>query len=362
MLDFRKLTNTNFALVDSIRIYMDMIVVMLVPLLKTALLSAVFVLFGQALLSFVPKNTVVNVCFWVWVAFVFSLAIASFFKTSEDLILNKTAQIYANVARVLSLSVKLFAVVALILGALAVLIVPMFYIKNPLFSLPYKVLVSMFIIAVIPFVYFAPLAVALREANIFNSFAFSYYMVLQRWSNISKSILAQLIFTLMIGFWAYFIVSLLFFPNSGDFFNFIFTQATALEEQSRSLYVRFVFWEVMQVFIFTFVSGIFIGINTILFLYFDGSITKIIQAENDAKVKKNRSKKENETKFVTVLAKSKAVTIDTEPEEEEIHHKTRKEVLKEIYADYSDEEYTAGKSSSSPDDDIVILEDNYPKH
>ena len=157
-------------------------------------------------------------------------------------------------------------------------------------------------------------------------------------------------------------MSLLFFPNSGDFFNFVLTQANALEEQSRSLYVRFVFWEIMQVLVFTLVSGIFIGINTILFLYFDGSIAKIIQAENDAKVKKNRSKKENETKFVTVLAKSKAVTIDTEPEEEEIHHKTRKEVLKEIYADYSDEDYTAGKNSSSPDDDIIILEDNYPKH
>lgn len=362
MLNFRKLIDANFALVDSVKIYFDMMLAMAVPMIKTALISVAFILCAQALLSFAPNNMIINICFWVWVGFVFSISIASFFKTSEDIILNKTAQVYANIAKVISLSLKLFAVVAIIIGALAILIIPMFYIKNPLFSLPYKVLVAMFVIAIVPFIYFAPLAVALREANIFNSFTFSYYMVLQRWSNISKSISAQIVFTLMLAFWAYFIISLLFFPNSEDFFNFIFAHATAIEDVSRSLYIRFIFWEIIQIFIFTLVTATFIGINTILFLYFDGSISRMLQEESSEKTKKAVTKKENETKFVTVLAKSKPVSIDTESEEEEIHHKSRKEVLKEIYPDYPEDEYAAGKSnSSSPDDDIVIIEDDYNK-
>ena len=170
MLDFTKLIDTDFSIVDSVRIYFKMLVEMLSPILKTTFLSIAFILFGQAVLSLAPNNKIVNICFWVWVCFVFSLSTASFFKTSEDIILNKTAQIYANVARVLTLSLKLFTVVALIFGTLALLIVPTFYLTNPLFAWPYKVLVSIFIIAAVPFVYFAPLAVALCEANIFNSF------------------------------------------------------------------------------------------------------------------------------------------------------------------------------------------------
>ena len=152
MLNFKRLTDTNFSIVESVRVYADMILHLSIPIIKTALFSTVFILFGQALFSLLPHNSTVNICFWVWVGFVFSLSTASFFKTSEDLILNKTAQIYSNIAKVLGLSLKLLAVVALIVGALAVLILPLFYLKNPLFSLPYKVLVSIFIIAVnIPF-------------------------------------------------------------------------------------------------------------------------------------------------------------------------------------------------------------------
>ena len=266
MLDFKRLTDTNFSVVESVRVYMDMILHLSVPIIKTALLSTVFIFFGQALFSLLPHNSTVNICFWVWVAFVFSLSTASFFKTSEDLVLNKTAQIYENIISIFVLSSKLFAVVALIFGGLALLILPMFYLKNPLLALPYKVLASIFIIAAVPFVYFAPLAVALREANILNSFTFSFYMVLQRWKNISKSIVTQVIFTFIIAFWAYFVISLLFFPNSGDFFDFIIAKASAIETQARNLYVRFIFWEIMQIFVFTLVSAIFIGINTILFL------------------------------------------------------------------------------------------------
>ena len=363
MLDFKRLIDTNFSIVDSVRVYLSMVGKMFSSVIKTAFISATFILLGQAVLSLVPNSTIVNICFWAWVGFVFSLSTASFFKTSEDIILNKTAQIYVNLAKVLGLSLKLFAVMALILGALTLLLIPAFYLTNPLFALPYKVLVSIFIIAAVPFVYFAPLAVALREANILNSFTFSYYMVLQRWSKISKNILTQVVFTALIAFWSYFIVSLLFFPNSDDFFSFIFTQATAIEEQARNLYLRFVFWEIMQVFVFTFVSGTFIGINTILFLYFDGSITKIIEEKNKIKVNRTRSRTNVDTKFVDVLAKSTPVNIDTKNEEEEIHHKTRREVLSEIYPSYNEEEYNVqnNKKTSSFDDGMTILEDNYPK-
>ncbi len=363
MLNFKGIVDTNFSIVESVRVYTNMILQLSVPVVKTALLSAVFILFGQALFSLIPHSTVINICFWVWIGFVFSLSTASFFKTSEDIVLNKTAQVYTNIANVLTLSFKLFAVVALIAGALGILILPMFYLKNPLYALPYKVLAGIFIIAAFPFVYFAPLAVALREANIFNSFTFSYYMVLQRWKNICKNIVVQAVFTAIIAFWSYFIVSLLFFPNSGDFYDFILKQASVIGEQARNLYVRFVFWEVMQIFVFTFVTGAFIGMNTILFLYFDGSISKIVQEQNTIKVNRIRAKKEKETKFVDMLEKSKAVNIDTKPDKEEIHHKTRKEVLSEIYPNYSEEEYSAGskKQSPSPNDDVIIIEDVYPK-
>ena len=209
-----------------------MILYLIIPIIKTALLSTIFILFGQALLSLIPQSTGTNICFWVWVGFVFSLSTASFFKTSEDLILNKTAQIYANVANVFIMSAKLFAVVALILGSLALLIMPMFYFKNPLFTLPYKMLACIFIVAAVPFVYFAPLAVALREANVFNSFTFSFYMVFQRWKNIARIILVQVLFTAMVAFWAYFFVLLLFFPNGGDFYDFVFSQSSSLDNHS----------------------------------------------------------------------------------------------------------------------------------
>ncbi|MBO4707976.1 MAG: hypothetical protein J5594_05430 [Elusimicrobiaceae bacterium] len=362
MLSLNKLANSKFGIVDSVQVYLEIIFHLSVPIIKTALLAAVFILLGQTVLSFIPSNTAINIIFWLWVGFIFSISTASFFKTSEDMVLNKSAQIYANIEKALVLSVKLFAVIALILGTLTVLIAPMFFIKNPLFALPYRALVSIFLIAVIPFVYFAPLAVALREANIIDSFRFSFYMVVQRWKNISKSILCQIIFTMMIAFWIYFIVSLMFFPNSGDFFDFIFAHATALEEQNRNLYVRFIVWEIMQIIIFTFVSGTFIGINTILFLYLDGSVSKILQKENTVKIKRTEAKTITDAKFVDMLEKSKPVNIDTKNEEEEIHHKTRKEVLNEIYSDYAEDGYSykKKKKSPSPDDDVTIMEDNYP--
>lgn len=363
MLNFSKLIDTNFSVVESVRVYLDMILYLAIPIVKTALLSTVFILFGQAVFSLFPRSAVTNICFWIWIGFIFSISTASFFKTSEDLVLNKVARIYANIASIFVLSAKLFTVVGIILGAITLLMLPMVYIKSPLFVLPYKVLAGIFIIAAIPFVYFAPLAVALHEANILNSFTFSYYMVLQRWKNISKSIMTQIVFTGIIAFWAYFIVSLLFFPNSSDFFNFIFTQASSLVEQSRSLYVRFVFWEIVQIFVFTFVSGTFVGMNTILFLYLEGSISKILQEENKVIIKRNIEKHFNDVKFVDVLEQKEAVTIDTKSDEETIHHKTRKEVLNEIYPGYLEEDFFHGeqKDSSSPKDDVIIIEDNYSK-
>ncbi len=368
MVDFRRLADTDFSVVESVKTYLGMILYLSIPIIKTALLSTVFILFGQALFSLIPQSTTTNICFWVWVGFVFSVSTASFFKTSEDLILNKTAQIYANVANVFIMSAKLFAVVAMIVGALVLLILPMYYLKNPLYTLPYKMLACIFIIAAIPFVYFAPLAVALREANVFNSFTFSFYMVFQRWKNISRTILVQILFTAMVAFWAYFFVLLLFFPNGGDFYDFVFSQSSALVQQPRDLYVRFIFWEFVQIFVFTFISGLFIGINTILFLYFDGSIAKILLQENEIKVNRSKEKFNTDAKFVDMLEKSKPVNIDTKPEEEEVHHKTRKEVLNEIYPGYPEEESFSkpyerrNKSKSpSPDDDVIIIEDDYSK-
>lgn len=364
MLNLKKLADSRFAVAESIQVYLEIVLHLIVPIIKTSLLATVFILLGQTVLSLIPYSTVVNVIFWVWVGFVFSISTASFFKTSEDIILDRTARIYANVENVLILSFKLFTVVILILGTLAVLITPMFFIKNPLFALPYKALVSIFLIAMVPFIYFAPLAVALREANILNSFKFSFYMVFQRWGRISKSIISQIVFTVLIAFWMYFIVSLLFFPNSGDFFDFIFAHATSLEDQARNLYVRFILWEMMQIFVFTFVSGTFVGINTVLFLYFDGSIDKILQKEGTIKINRTGAKFNTDAKFVDMLANSKPINIDTKTEEEEIHHKTRKEVLKEIYTDYAEDGYASSKKrkSPSPNDDIEVIEDIYPNH
>ncbi len=361
MLNFKELLDAKFSLLEAVRVYKDMVVDLAIPIIQMALLSAVFILFGQALLSLLPKSVITNIIFWIWVAFVFCLSTATFFKISEDIILSKAVQIYENIAHTIVLSTKLFAVLGLIFGALVILITPMFYITNPLFALPYKALAIIFIIAAIPFVYFAPLAVVLREANILNSFTFSYYMVLQRWWRMSQIILTQIIFTLIIAFWAYFIVSLLFFPNSPNFFDFIFTKATALSEQFRDLYIRFVFWEIMQVFVLTTVTAVFVGINTILFLYFEGTLTKIIEKKNEIKINRTKAKKKSKIKFVDVLANSKPVTIDTTEEKEEIHHKTREEVLDEIYPGYQESKEENKSKSPEPTDDVIILEDEYPQ-
>ena len=162
MLSLNKLADSNFSVVESVQVYLEIALHLMIPIIKTAALATAFILLGQSVLSVLPHNTATNVIFWVWIGFIFSLTTASFFKTSEDIILDKTAQIYANVENVLVLSFKLFAVIALILGALTILITPMFFIKSPLFALPYKALASIFLIAAIPFIYFAPLAVALK--------------------------------------------------------------------------------------------------------------------------------------------------------------------------------------------------------
>ena len=360
MLNFKELVETKFSLMESLRVYKDMVFALFIPIVQMAVLCSIFIMFGQALLSLFAKSTVANVIFWIWLGFVFSVSIASFFKISEDIILGKKVQIYTNIAHTLLLSAKLFAVIGLIGAALALLIIPMCYIKNPLFALPYKALAGIFIIAALPFVYFAPLAVVLREANILNSFIFSYYMVLQRWGRVSQTILVQIIFTLSIAFWAYFFVSLLFFPNSPDFFDFIINKATSLSEQFRSLYIRFVFWEIMQVFVFTLVSAIFVGINTILFLYFEGTITKLGEGKTEIKINRSKNKKKSSVKFIDILKKSKPVAITTDEEEEELHHKTREEVLDEIYPGYQ-EQKEDNKKTPKPKNDVIVLEDEYPQ-
>ncbi|MBQ2313010.1 MAG: hypothetical protein II183_02475, partial [Elusimicrobiaceae bacterium] len=105
-------------------------------------------------------------------------------------------------------------------------------------------------------------------------------------------------------------------------------------------------------------------INTILFLYFEGSIPKLLQEENKITIKRSHEKSFSDVKFVDVLERSAAVNIDTEPEEEEkSHHKTRKEVLNEIYPGYPEEEFypSDNQQKTSSSDDIVIIEDDYPK-
>lgn len=324
MLDFNGIIDTNFSLMESVNIYRNMAVEMFVPIVKTAVIAIIFIFFGQAVLSLLPHSSINNVCFWVWTWFVFSIAIASFFKTSEDIVLNKTAQIYANISHILTVAVKLFTVTAMIAGILALLIIPMLYIKNPLFSLPYKALVTIFVIAALPFIYFAPLAIALREANILNSFTFSYYMTLERWGLIAKSILTQIIFVAIIAFLVYFVVSLLFFPNSPDFFDFIFTNAPALSEQARNLYMRFVLWEAIQIFIFTMMSAIFIGANTVLFLFLEGSIYKIAKNDKGRKNDKRDSKNTKDVKYINILKNSKQVIIDPKNEEEYFRENKKK--------------------------------------
>lgn len=277
MLNLKRLKKSKFSLVESVRTYLDMAKAMFVPVLKTSLLSMIFIFLGQMGLSFLPHSQITNACFWVWTAFVIIVSTTSFFKTAEDILLDKPARIYDNIAYILLLSTKLFAVIAIIVGAVALLILPMFYLENPLFALPYKSLVAIFLIAVAPFIYFAPLAVVLREANILNSFTFSYYMVLSRWGKVAKAMSVQIIFTGLIIFWVYFLICIIVFPNSADFFKFIFTKATAIEMQSRSLYPSFILWEALQVFAFTLMTAIFTGANTIFFMYLEGTLFKLVK-------------------------------------------------------------------------------------
>ena len=77
-----------------------------------------------------------------------------------------------------------------------------------------------------------------------------------------------------------------------------------------------------------------------MFLYYDGSIYKITQEENSVQVNPTNARKDVDARFVDMLEKSAPVTIDTKAEEEEIHHKTRKEVLNEIYPAFPEEEYS----------------------
>ncbi len=345
MLNLKKLKDSKFSLLESVKIYKDMFFELLAPILKTSLLAMVFIFLGQTVLSLTESSKIVNICFWVWVGFVFAIVMASFFKTSEDIVLNKTAQIYANISYVLVVAFKLLAVIGIIVGAVILLLLPAYYLKNPLFSLPYKALATIFLIAALPFICFAPLAVVLREANILNSFVFSYYMVLARWGKVAKAMVVQIIFTVIIAFWAYFIVSLLFFPNSSDFFNFVFTHATALEMQSRPLYVRFICWEILQVFIFTMVMAIFTSSNTILFLYLEGTIAKLVKANKKVKVNRSKSGKDGKVNFVDVLENTKTIEIDTKPKETKDDNDTD-----DGYQSYQDEQEQENK------EDVVILD------
>nr|MCR5504752.1 hypothetical protein [Elusimicrobiaceae bacterium] len=320
-LDFKGIIENKFSLLDSVKIYKDMALEMFIPILKTSAISIIFIFCAQAAFSLMTYNSILNVFFGAVVFLILCVAMSSFFKTAEDIILDKTAQVYSSISHVLSLSLKLFAVLGMILGAIGVLILPVFYIKHLLFILPYTVIVSIFIIACIPFVFFAPLAVVLRDASIKKSFIFSYYMTLERWNEISKAILIQFAFVAIIAFWAYFVVSLLFFPNTSDFFGFLSHQAVALSEQSRNLYVRFVLWEMAQIFVFLMVSGIFIGNNTILFAYLDDSLSKIMKRKEEIKVNNKVSSVNAGVKYVDILRHSKPVVIKPEEDEEKIAKK-----------------------------------------
>lgn len=354
MVNFKELVDDKFSLLESVKVYKDMALEMFIPIVKTAFLTIVFVFCAQAVFSLIPYNDILNMFFGFVSVFILCIAMASFFKTAEDIILGKTPQIYISVVHVLALSLKLFAVLGIILGAIFVLLLPTFYIKNPLFSLPYRAIVSLFIIAVIPFVYFAPIAVVLREASIIKSFIFSYYMTLERWSEVSKSIVVQVVFVFIIAFWSYFILSLLFFPNTSDFFGFLLHKAVALSEQSRNLYIRFVFWEMMQIFVFIMISGIFIANNTILFAYLDGSLHKIIKRKNRIKINNKVNKVNSNVQFVDILRNNKPFEIDIEPEEDNLPKK-KKEIFDNSYnndalnEDFIPQDESANNTSTKAD-------------
>ena len=362
MLNFKKLIDTKFSLVESVKIYAEIAFEMFVPIMKTAAVSVVFIFFVQALLSLLEFNYYLNICFLVISAGILFVAVASCFRMAEDIILGKNARIYVHISHILKIFLKLFIVTGIIASAVVLLLLPLFFVKTPLFLLPYSVIAGIFIIGVMPYVYFAPLAVVLREANIKNSFIFSYYMALERWGEIFKAISAQFLFVLIVAFWAYFVVSLMFFPNTSEFFSFLFSKAIALSEQARNLYVRYILWETMQVFVFVLVTGIFVGTNTVLFYYLEGSLEKLIKKKEKIKISPSKMINRN-VKFVDILQSSDPVNIDTEKEEEISRHKKRDEALRDIYGD-------AVNSNFIPQDETkkraskkraVVSEDNYPE-
>ena len=359
MLNFKKLKKSQFALVESVLTYKDMSKALFVPSLKTSLVAIVFIFLGQTILSYFPHDQITNICFWVWTLLVAIVSTISFFKTSEDLILNQTPHIYNNISHVLLVSAKLFTVITIIVGVIALLIIPMFLLENPLFALPYKFLVVIFLIAAIPFVYFAPLAVVLRGAKIFNSFTFSYYMVLSRWSIVAKAVTVQLIFTAMVIFWVYFLICIIVFPNNSDFLNFMFTKATALEMQSRSLYPRFILWEALQVFAFIFMTAIFTGANTIFFMYLEGTLFNLTKEKSKSKdVDSIKSVPNIKVNFVDVLTDAKSVNIDASMEKQPNTSKaTKEDIYDDGYSEYQDQSGFSMDDFFDESGDVEMIED-----
>lgn len=358
MLNLKKLKKSKFSLVESVLTYRDMAKALFVPSLKMSLLSMIFIFLGQSVLSFLPHSHIANICFWVWTIFVIIVATTSFFKTAEDIILDKKPHVYENISYILLLSTKLFAVIAIIAGAVALLITPMLFLKNPLFALPYKSLVIIFLIAVAPFIYFAPLAVVLREADILNSFYFSYYMVLSRWGKVAKAMLGQIIFTAMIVFWLYFLICVIVFPHSADFFNFMFTKATALEMQSRSLYPSFILWEALQIVAFTMMTAIFTGANTVFFMYLEGTLFKLVKGKVKFQVNPMKPTPLNvKVNFVEVLTGAKSVNINTSAEQEEQTPEEPEEV-DDGYSEYQNQgNFSMSDLFEGDSSDVEIMDD-----
>lgn len=358
MLNFKKLKKSKFSLVESVKIYKDMAFELFVPAIKTSLIAGIFILFAQTALSFASYSKELDIVFWAWTLIIILVATTSFFKTAEDLILSKKPKIYDSISHILMLSVKLFAVLAMIAGVIGLLITPMFFLDNPLFSLPYKFLVAIFLIAAAPFVYFAPLAVVLRGADIINSFVFSYYMVLSRWSKVAKAMLVQLVFTAIIAFWVYFVISLIFFPNTSVFLDFLFTKATALTMLSHSLYSQFIVWEVLQVFVLILMIGIFTGANTILFMHLEGTLFKLVKEKIKFKINHLKSVSSGSNNFIDVLAGGKSVDIDTSSANGDSNEE-RDYDPEDFYDGYSEyqEQETFSMSDDVEDEEVKIIND-----
>ena len=353
MLNLKKLKKSKFSLVESVRTYRDMALRLFVPVLKASFIAVIFIFLVQTALSFATHGLTADIVFWVWTLFVIIVSTCSFFKTSEDIILDKKPHVYSSISHILLLSARLFAVVAIIAGVAALLITPMFFLKNPLFALPYKFLVVIFAAAVIPYIYFAPLAVVLREADIVNSFIFSYYMVLARWSKVAKAILVQLIFTGLIAFWVYLFISVIFFPHSADFFNFLLSKATSLDMQARTLYVPFIFWEMMQIFAFTLVTAIFTGANTILFMHLEGTLFKLVK--DKLKFKVNPMKPQgNNNHFLEVLSGGKSVVHIEKAEKKNDTDDDEEEYFDDGYSEY--QESLSMTDDAEKDNEFEIIE------